>query len=60
MRRPREVIERLPGGYLIDVEGNRSIENAETVATIILRIWPDVSLAIAAAWRPADQEETVE
>lgn len=51
-RRPREVIEKLPGGFLIDVEGNRSIETAETVATIILRIWPDVSLAIAAAWKP--------
>jgi hypothetical protein len=59
MRRPREIIEKLPGGFLIDVEGNRSIENAEMIAALILRIWPDVALRIAAAWRPAEQEETV-
>ena len=55
-RRPREIIERLPGGYLIDVEGNRSIETAEMVANLILRIWPDVSMRIAAAWRPEAEE----
>lgn len=46
MRRPREVIEKLPGGFLIDVEGNRSIETAEMIAALIRRIWPEVALHI--------------
>ena len=66
MRRPREVIERLPGpgagnsSFVIDVEGNKSIEDARTLAGILLRIWPDLCLQIAIAWRPVGQEETVE
>lgn len=59
-RRPREVIEHFDGGYLVDYLGGRSIEQSEVVASIILRMWPDVAMHIAAAWRPADQEETVE
>jgi hypothetical protein len=55
-RRPREIIEKLPGGFVVDIEGSRSVENAQTVASIILRIWPDVALAVAVAWRP-DMEE---
>lgn len=42
-RRPREIIEKLPGGFLIDVEGNRSIETPEMVAGLIIRIWPQVA-----------------
>jgi hypothetical protein len=41
---------------VVDIEGSRSIESAETMATILLRIWPDVCLRIAAAWR-AEMEE---
>lgn len=48
-RRPREIIERLPGGFLIDVEGQRSIETAEMVAGLIQRIWPEVASYMAAA-----------
>lgn len=47
-RRPKEVIERLPGGFLIDVENNRSIETAEMVAELIKRIWPEVANHMAA------------
>ena len=54
---PREIIERLPGGYLVDWDGRRSIETTETVASRILRIWPDVALHIAAAWRAVNEEE---
>lgn len=61
MRQPREIIERLPGGYLVDCDGTRSIEKAEMVASRILRIWPDVAIHVAAAWRPGPSpEETVE
>jgi hypothetical protein len=56
MRRPREIIEKLPGGFLIDVEGNRSIETPHMVAELILRIWPDVAMRIASAWRPELEE----
>ena len=56
IRHPREVIERLPGGYLVDCDGTRSIESAETVASRILRIWPDVAIHIAAAWRTGLEE----
>jgi hypothetical protein len=56
VRRPREIIEKLPGGFLIDVEGNRSIETPAMVADLILRIWPDVAMRIAAAWRPELEE----
>ena len=55
-RRPREVIEHFDGGFLVDYLGGRSIENADFVAGMILRQWPDVALRIAAAWRPELEE----
>jgi hypothetical protein len=41
--RRREIIEHLPGGYLIDFDGSRSIETAETIAGLIQRRWPEVA-----------------
>lgn len=51
-RRPREVIERFDGGFLVDYLGERSIEGPDMVARMILDRWGDVAMRIAAAWRP--------
>ena len=47
MRKVRDVIEKLDGGFLVDSEGIRRIETAETVAKLIMRIWPEVVNHIA-------------
>jgi len=49
-------IEELNGGFVVKVGRTRSIENRDSVATIILNHWPDVALRIAKAWRPAEEE----
>ena len=56
-RRPREAIEHYDGGYLVHYLGGLSIEQDQVVASIILRMWPDVAMHIAAAWRPVLVEE---
>ena len=41
--RQREIIEHLKGGFTIDFDGSKSIEDARVVAGLIHRRWPEVS-----------------
>lgn len=47
MRKWRDIIEKMDGGFLVDCEGDRRIENAQGVARLIIRIWPEVVNHIA-------------